>query len=145
MNSKKFRRQFFFYFYFAMVLFRTFLCRTIWINPLSNVIGVWGIYKADGTLYTENIENFILFVPFTILSVLIWTIKNSKQSFTFAHIIWGVLIFSFFISLSIEFLQLLFKVGTWQLFDLFFNTLGGLIGGIIYWVAYKLKHRKDKL
>ena len=28
---------------------------------------------------------------------------------------------------------------TWQLSDLAFNTLGGVIGGLIYWVSAKIR------
>lgn len=37
-------------------------------------------------------------------------------------------------------LQLFLRLGTWQLSDLFFNTLGGFIGGFIYWSVYRIKH-----
>ena len=30
-----------------MILFRTLLNRTIWLNPLSNVIGDWWIYMMS--------------------------------------------------------------------------------------------------
>ena len=34
----------------------------------------WGLYDGEGKLTTEAIENFMLFVPFTIL--LFWAFKN---------------------------------------------------------------------
>ena len=40
-----FRRQFFLVFYICMMLFRTLFCRSIWGNPLDNVLGVWGFHK----------------------------------------------------------------------------------------------------
>ena len=40
---------------------------------------------------------------------------------------------SFCFSLAIETCQLFLKIGTFQLTDLCFNTLGGMIGGVIYW------------
>lgn len=60
-----FRKVFILAFYVAMILFRTLFCRSIFPNPLQNVLGIWGLYNTNGTLYTENIENFILFLPFT--------------------------------------------------------------------------------
>ncbi len=50
-------------FYFAMILFRTFLNRNIWFDPLSDVLGDWGLHKSDGSLSTEPIENLVLFIP----------------------------------------------------------------------------------
>ena len=40
---------------------------------------------------------------------------------------------SFGFSLLIELCQLFLKIGTFQLTDLFFNTLGGALGGLLYW------------
>ena len=40
---------------------------------------------------------------------------------------------SFVVSLFIEGCQLFLKIGTFQLTDLVFNSLGGLLGGLIYW------------
>ena len=62
-----FRRAFFLAFYTTMILFRTLFCRYIWLNPLSNVIGTWGLYNENGELTTEVIENLVLFIPFIIL------------------------------------------------------------------------------
>ena len=44
----------------------------------------------------------------------------------------------FLCSLSIEFLQLFLRLGTFQLSDLCYNTLGGGIGGILYFAGHKL-------
>ena len=42
-------------------------------------------------------------------------------------------------SFIIEFLQLLFHLGTFQISDLCYNTLGG----VIYFVSYKFKNEKN--
>ena len=55
-KSSTFRRVFLLVFYFAMILFRTFLNRNIWFDPLSDVLGDWGLHKSDGSLSTEPIE-----------------------------------------------------------------------------------------
>ena len=47
---------------------------------------------------------------------------------------------SFALSCSIEIFQLLFRVGTFQLSDLFFNTLGGLIGFFVYKIIIFVKN-----
>ena len=51
-----------------------------------------------------------------------------------------VAVFSF----MIEFTQLLFHLGTFQISDLTYNTLGGAIGGVIYYLGYCRK-RKNKI
>lgn len=53
-----------------------------------------------------------------------------------------VAVFSF----MIEFTQLLFHLGTFQISDLSYNTLGGVAGGIIYYLGYCRKgKRKNKI
>lgn len=73
-KSYEFRRVFLLIFYSVMILSRTVLYRDIWANPLSDVMGGWGLYDADGNLTTEAIENLMLFIPFTVL--LLWAFKK---------------------------------------------------------------------
>ena len=42
-------------------------------------------------------------------------------------------------SISIEMLQLFLRLGTFQLSDLFYNTVGGMIGGLMYYGIAKAK------
>ena len=53
-TNRQFRREFLLVFYGCLVLFRTLFCRTIWGNPLDSVLGIWGLHKADGSIYTEK-------------------------------------------------------------------------------------------
>ena len=41
--------------------------------------------------------------------------------------------------LCIEMLQLLLRLGTFQLSDIFYNTVGGVVGGLIYYAAMKAR------
>lgn len=70
-TNREFRIAFFLIFYTAMILFRTLLNRNLWENPLSDVIGIWGLYDKDGKMTTEAIENLVLFIPFSIF--LLWS------------------------------------------------------------------------
>lgn len=142
-TSITFRRTFLLAFYTAMILFRTLLNRNMWANPLSNVIGIWGLYNEKGELTTEVIENLALFIPFTILLLWCFSQKIVGENGRIGKFLWRSTIIIFCFSLSIEFLQLFLRLGTFQLSDLFYNTLGGLIGGFIYWIGYKIKHRKN--
>lgn len=143
-TSSPFRRVFILAFYTAMILFRTLLNRAVWLNPVSNVIGVWGLYNENGELTTEAIENLALFIPFTVL--LLWSFheKFLGEGAKLLRTIWQSIKIVFLFSLTIEFLQLFLRLGTFQLSDLFYNTLGGLVGGLIYWIGYKLTHRDRK-
>lgn len=138
-----FRKLFLLVFFSAMILFRTLLNRELWLDPLADVMGNWGIWKisSDGTkeLTTECIENIILMFPFT--SVLMWTMKEKLVKTIFLRTLVGKSAeIAFCFSLTIEFLQFFLRLGTFQLSDLFFNTLGGLLGGIAYWTAWKIRN-----
>ena len=131
----EFRKQFLLLFYTALLLFRTLLNRNLWLNPIMNIVGDWGLYSIDPNtgqciLSTECIENILLFLPLAFL--LLWNRQRScldiKVKFT---IIWTLKV-SFVLSISIEMLQLLLRLGTVQLSDVFLNVLGGLLGAILY-------------
>ncbi|HBM5401558.1 TPA: VanZ family protein [Enterococcus faecium] len=137
-SSTKFRRLFFLFFYTSLILFRTLLYRDIMANPLSDVMGGWWIYETNPStgevkLTTECIENLMLFTPFSVL--LMWFTGQKK----FKYILWLSTKAVFLFSMSIELLQLFLHLGTFQLSDLFYNTLGGFIGGVDYWIFYKLR------
>ena len=67
-ESVFFRKLFLLTFVTSMILFRTLLNRNLWMNPLSDVMGGWGIWETvngEQKLTTECIENVIMMVPFT--------------------------------------------------------------------------------
>lgn len=139
-GSSRFRKLFLLSFYVALLLFRTLLNRDMWKNPVSDVIGIWGLHNENGELTTEVIENLLLFVPVTIL--LFWSFREKflGKKVRFFQTVWQSVKITFLFSLGIEFSQLLFRLGTFQLSDLFYNTAGGLAGGLIYWVVYRIKN-----
>lgn len=143
-SDVKFRRYFYFVFFTTMILFKTLFYRSLWLNPLSDVIGVWGLYNKEGNLTTQVIENVIMFVPFTVL--FFWAAKDKLlKKDKFAYLIWQSVKVSFIFSLSIELSQLIFRLGTFQLSDLFYNTLGGVLGGIIYYILDRIiTHKNNK-
>ena len=113
---------------------------------VGKLLGGWGFYE-DGQFTTESIENFMLFVPFSIL--LLWAFQKellgeSPENIRFGKTVWeatkAVAIFSFLI----EFTQLLFHLGTLQISDLTYNTLGGAVGGVIYYLGYSRKTKEIK-
>lgn len=114
----------------------------MWVNPLANVIRVWGLYNEKGELTTEVLENLALFILFTVLLLLSFRKKIIGELGQLGTTLWQSTKITFLFSLDIEFLQLFLRLGTFQLSDLFYNTLGGLIGGMIYWIEYTICHRK---
>ena len=76
-ESAFFRKLFLLVFVTSMILFRTLLNRNLWMNPLSNVMGGWGIWRivnGEQTLTTECIENVIMMITFT--SIGMWTFRE---------------------------------------------------------------------
>ena len=51
---------------------------------------------------------------------------------------WKMLLLSFFVTMCIESVQLLTRLGVFDVDDLFMNTLGGFIGFFLFCVVYKL-------
>ena len=132
-ESVFFRKLFFLAFVTSLILFRTLLNRQLWMNPLSDVMGGWGIWET-----TECIENVIMMVPFS--SVVMWTF-GEKIGNGWKEMLWysGKMAFGF--SLMIEMLQLLLRLGTFQLSDIFYNTVGGVLGGLMYCALMKARKR----
>ncbi|WP_461823044.1 hypothetical protein [Blautia stercoris] len=76
-ESVFFRKLFFLAFVTSLILFRTLLNRNLWMNPLSDVMGGWGIWETvngEQKLTTECIENVIMMVPFS--AVVMWTVRR---------------------------------------------------------------------
>ena len=77
-----FRKLFLLVFVTSMILFRTLLNRNLWLNPLSNVLDGWGIWKTvngEQVLTTEGIEN--------VTGVLMWTFEE-KTGNSWRKILW---------------------------------------------------------
>ena len=78
--SSFFRKLFLLVLVTSMILFRTLLNRDLWMNPLSDVMGGWGIWETvngERQLTTECIENVILMMPFT--GMVMWTFDVEKS------------------------------------------------------------------
>lgn len=134
-NNKSFVIRLAYYFYIALILFRTLINRNMWLNPLDNVLGVWGLFR-NGEFTTEVIENFILFIPFTFLRE---SIGKKSESNKAGRIISRSFHSAFCFSILIECLQLFLRLGTFELSDIFFNTIGGITGGIIVVFCNEIK------
>ena len=137
-KSVFFRKLFLLTFVTSLILFRTLLNRNLWMNPLSDGWGIWEIENGERKLTTECIENVIMMVPFS--AIVMWTFRKKignrlKKILCFS----GNIAFEF--SLMIEILQLLLRLGTFQLSDIFYNTVGGVLGGLMYYVMMKVRKR----
>ncbi len=80
-------------------------------------------YFSTKEILLNLLGNVIGFVPLGFLLPII----RRKKTFSFLCVI-----FVFLFSLAIEVLQLVFRIGVFDVDDLLLNTLGGLIGYLIY-------------
>ena len=69
----------------------------------------------------------IMMVSFS--AVMMWTF-GEKIGNGLKKILWQSWKIAFILSISIEMLQLLFRLGTFRLSDIFYNTVGGVVGGL---------------
>lgn len=140
-ESVFFRKLFLLAFVTSLILFRTLLNRNLWMNPLSKVMGGWGIWETvngEQKLTTECIENVIMMVPFS--AVVMWTFQK-KAGNGWKNIVWQSGRVAFIFSIVIEVLQLLLRLGTFQLSDIFYNTVGGVVGGVCYWGVMRVRKK----
>lgn len=76
-----------------------------------------------------------------ILNLIINWMFGEKIGNGWKKILWYSGKMAFIFSISIEMLQLLLRLGTFQLSDIFYNTVGGLIGGVCYFGVMKARKR----
>ena len=94
--------------------------------------------RRTETDYRVHRERNYMMVPFS--AVVMWTFEE-KIGNSLKNILWQSGKIAFCFSISIEMLQLLLRLGTFQLSDIFYNTVGGMIGGLLYYVAMKARKR----
>lgn len=82
----------------------------------------------------------MLFIPYGYLLVL--AVPGLLDQQDIRAVIRVSLLYALVTSLVIEVTQLVFQVGTFQLADLWYNSLGGLLGGLLYWfLSQRHKHK----
>lgn len=128
------------YIYAYIIIHRTLLGRYAKIDPLSDVLGGWKIYMTQycGLDY-QVIGNIIMFIPLGLLLALSFYRRKGG-----GKIIALCAVHSFSFSVFIEATQLVFSLGTFQLSDMVYNTVGGIIGAGLYIAAEKLTAKKQK-
>ena len=107
------------------------------LTPFSE-INRYLIYRESFTwenLITNLAGNILVFAPF---GILVPIIRRKKTGFFYVFFL--TLCFSLFI----ETVQLVTKVGVFDVDDLIMNTVGGILGYLIVWfgkIYYKLQYR----
>lgn len=126
-KDKRYKWRLLFFIYVYFILDKTLLDRSFGANNnLELALTIPNILEISSARDNiEAIENLIFFIPFTFFLLQGFKVEKFKN-------IKKILISGFLTSFSIEVLQFLTTLGTFQLSDLLYNTLGGLIGSIIY-------------
>ena len=106
------------------VFYRHTGTKAVVYSPFSSYVSVWR--DGDMTMLHEIILNIVLFVPLGFL----WGIPSLKWSRKWQWL--GAIILGVSLSAVIELLQYSFKKGCVELDDVIHNTLGCLIGFVLW-------------
>lgn len=79
--------------------------------------------------------NVVAFMPF---GMLIRWVRNRKTN------VFVAFLYSFAFSLCIEWVQLVTRLGVFDVDDIIMNTLGGVLGYIVYWIFACIFRRRKK-
>lgn len=99
---------------------------------LFDFINQYYNYGLSQTLLINILGNIALFIPLSII------LLNYFKSLTYNNIIFA----NFITSLSFELIQLATGWGVFDVDDIFLNTLGGIIGLVIYHLITHKKYSK---
>lgn len=130
----------------VILLHVTIIGRSIDYDPLSQLLTGWKITKVwNGSGYTWNFDalyNILMFIPYTLLMFAGFprVVRKSDGMISRGGVLWLSLKISFLSSLFIETTQLIFSCGTFQISDLVYNTISGVIGGVIYIVIININN-----
>lgn len=134
--------------YYISGLLSIFYCFLICMAVPDNwtpTIIIWSFLKKSrdfGTteigvgffaMFTNLFGNVVIFVPFGFFMPM----ASKYRSF------FSTLFYSFGLSLCVETFQLLTKVGSFDVDDLLLNTIGGVIGYMIFVIGARIRRQHD--
>lgn len=104
------------------------------LTPFLEIRRFWGFRRELGfaAVFANLAGNVLCFVPFgAILPVLNRPARNALV----------IALLSFEFSLLVECMQLIFRVGSFDVDDLLLNTLGGLLGFLVFTVCNRIRRK----
>lgn len=117
----------FYFLFFSEEMGRTFSERTYHYNlvPLKEIRRFLHYWRTLGitAVFLNLAGNILAFMPFGSFLPM-FSARCKKWRFT--------VLYSFELSLLVELLQLVFKVGSFDVDDLLLNTIGGMLGYLVY-------------
>lgn len=91
-------------------------------------------YDKETTFHLkEIIENILIFIP---LGLLLKMKDLSPKK---------IFLLGFLLSFTYEFLQYIFSIGAADITDIIANTIGTILGSLVYSILFRLIHNKSKL
>lgn len=109
-------------------------------NGWSVIHGDWNIFDNPNIISSPQARNIALFLML-MPSVFLCLKYLKNKTLSLKTILISGTILPFAISLFIELCQGMFSIGTFQFSDLFYNTLGGIIGAAFF-IAVEKTHKK---
>ena len=123
----------------CLVLFILYSISIVYFLIFSDMFGRGHGYEEmryNLTPFLENlVGNVLAFVPF---GMLIRWVRGKKTGFFTATLA------AFAFSLSIELVQLITKLGVFDVDDIIMNTFGGMLGYIIYYILARFDRKRRK-
>ena len=102
--------------------------------PLKEIERFWKYRKELGVHSFYNlVGNVLIFVPAGFFIPMLW---KEKRGFLFTTCI------TFQMSLLVEILQMVFRVGSFDVDDLILNTLGGMLGYLLLLLVEKWRYHE---
>lgn len=110
------------------------------VDSTAHIFDGWFVRETGYFFDILAFQNVFLFTPFAVcLALFVLKYKQCSNK----SIVLICTLMSFAMSLVIELIQLVTCIGTFQISDLVYNTLGGLIGAVIVLVV-KMIYKKRK-
>lgn len=109
------------------------------LTLFQEIMRYWGIVERTGSwnLFLWNVVgNIVVFMPFGIFVPMLFK-SGKKMIYT--------VVLTLELSVVLEVMQLITKVGSFDVDDLLLNTLGGLCGYLLYMLCYLSGKAKRKL
>ena len=118
-----------FYTYLYFIIDKSLLSRSRgMINSLEFAFKRdWLFLVKDTWSRVQAVENILFFIPFSYFFILAFTEEKNRDF----KLLKNITKLSFLLSLSIEIIQLILTIGTFQLSDIVYNILGGIIDYIL--------------
>ncbi len=128
-----------YFLFFAETMGRTFTEREYHYNlmPLKEIRRFWVYRRSLGfwSVLLNLVGNVVVFIPFGVFLPRLF--QKCRRFFV-------TMLFCFEFSLCIELIQLIGKVGSFDVDDILLNTLGGILGYLLYRISVVLTRNRAK-